>query len=115
MTTAEASQATTEINARLERLASKRSEIARRIKEVGDMVFQAEGECAAECDAVHALVRLDRSGRVAALVAKGIADRKIDTGTMSYRFIEDMERHGHRIYPPPYKVEKPGWAIVSDL
>lgn len=114
MTTAQASTATTEIEARLDRLAAKRREITRLLNEVGEQVRELEVACGKECSALISLVRIDRSGARAKEIAEGIAARRIDTGSMNSWLVEVLQDRGHAVYPPPFPVEKPNWALVAD-
>lgn len=114
MTTAEASPATTEIQERIARIAARRREITRLLNELGQQVQAAEVECAADCDALQTLVRVDRTGARARMVAEGLEAERVDTGCLSSRLVDALDAHGLRTFPPQYAVELPRWALVTN-
>lgn len=112
MTNATASQ-TTDVRTRTTRIAELQREIARLLNEAGDRWQELEKELGTEGEALRRTVAIDRSGGTAKRVAAAFEEARIDTGTLGSRLVDAIEAHGTRVYPPPYRLEQPRWAIVE--
>lgn len=99
---------------RVRRIAEAQREITRLLNELGERVMAAEAVRGREGDALLALIRADRTGTAAKIVAEGFATERIDTGSLSSRLIDALEADGLRPYPPPYPIQRPRWAIVEN-
>lgn len=98
--------------ARLERIAALQRRITEHLNAAGDAWTAMEADLARECDALEKEVRADRTGRLAREAAAGCAAHRINTGDISSRLVDAIEARADRVFPAPYRIEEPRWALV---
>ena len=101
-------------NERVREIAAIQRQIADLLDAAGRKVHQLEVAMSDKANELEDAITRRRSPISAADVAEAFAEYRVNTGELSSRLIDAIERRGHEVFPPRYEPIRAAWELTRN-